>query len=136
MGTVYTELTLENAADVLDAYRARISERDIRTLIVEAMVDTGAESLVINEEVCEKLGLKTWGERELTLADGTRHVYDLMEPVRIHWKDRDMFCLPTLVPGADEILLGAVSLQEMDLIVDAKQEKLTGRHGDRPLSRA
>ena len=130
MGTVYTELTLENAADVMLAQRDLISVRDVRSVIVDAMVDTGAGTLVINEEVSQKLGLKTWAERESTLADGSKRMYQQMNPVKIHWENRDMICQPILIPGADEILLGAFPLQEMDLIVDPKQEKLTGRHGD------
>ena len=130
MGIVYVELTLENYADVWAAHQDRISVRDVRSVIVDAMVDTGAGTLIINEEVSRKLGLNVEKTREGTLADGSKQAYLQMNPVKIHWKNRDMICQPIMVPGADEILLGAIPLQEMDLIVDPKQEKLTGRHGE------
>jgi hypothetical protein len=44
-----------------------------------------------------------------------------------------MTCEPWVVPGADHILLGAIPLEDMDLIVDPKNLKLIGAHGDKEL---
>jgi hypothetical protein len=38
-----------------------------------------------------------------------------------------------LVPEADDILLGALPLEAMDLMVDPVNECLAGVHGDQPL---
>ena len=130
MGIVYADLTLKNAGDVLFAQLGHKEEAEIRSLKVKALVDTGAGTLVINEEVRQKLGLRIENYRQATLADGTVQSYAQTEPVRIHWKERNMICLPMLLPGAKEILLGAIPLEEMDLIVDPKNQELTGRHGD------
>jgi hypothetical protein len=35
--------------------------------------------------------------------------------------------------NADKILLGAIPLKNMDLIVNSKNQKLGGAHGDQPL---
>ncbi|MDR2052805.1 MAG: hypothetical protein LBP80_05255, partial [Treponema sp.] len=53
MGTVYTEITLKNAVDVGEFQRGHISEQEVRTTTVQALVDTGAGSLVISEPVRE-----------------------------------------------------------------------------------
>ena len=92
--------------------------------------DTGAGTLIINEDVRQKLGLKVEKYRPATLADGTVQSYGQTEPVKIQWKERDMICQPLLLPNAGEILLGAIPLEEMDLVVDPKKQELTGRHGD------
>ena len=135
MGSVFEELTLENAGDVLAVQRGRMKESEIRSVVVNALVDTDAGTLVITEEVNQILGLKVHQIKESTLADGSKHMYKRMEPIRIHWKDRDTFCVPTMIPGAENILLGVIPLEDMDLMVDPKNEMLVGRHGDHPVGR-
>jgi clan AA aspartic protease len=130
MGIVYTEITLKNAADVAKARDGFIPEKGIRTAIVTAMVDTGAGTLVINEELHQKLGLVTKGLRRTALADGVSTIYQVTEPIEIHWEDRVTACMAVVIPGADQILLGAIPLEDMDLIVDPKGQRLAGAHGD------
>jgi len=130
MGLVYAEITLKNAGDVLDVKRGHMREDEIRSVVVNALVDTGAGTLVINEEISRKLGLDVETIRQSTLADGTKHIFKHMEPVKVYFENRDSICKPAMVPGADEVLLGAIPLEEMDLIVDPKNQKLIGRHGD------
>jgi clan AA aspartic protease len=130
MGLVYAEITLKNGDDVAGARAGRITEGEIRAVTVDALVDTGCGSLVITEEVRKKLGLSAQGTRWATLADGARQAYSLTEPVEIHWKNRDSVCRALVVPDADNVLLGAIPLEDMDLIVDPLRQQLKGAHGD------
>ena len=57
MGLVRTEIILINAIDVAKAKEGLMNEEEIRKVIVDALVDSGAWTLVINEAICEKLGL-------------------------------------------------------------------------------
>jgi hypothetical protein len=43
-----------------------------------------------------------------------------------------MTCRPWVVPGAKEVLLGAIPLEDMDLMVDPVRQQLVGVHGDEP----
>jgi predicted aspartyl protease len=72
MGTVYSEIVLKNAGDIVKARDGFIPEQQIHAAAVNALVDTGAGTLVINEEIRQKLGLVVEGLRRSTLADGTR----------------------------------------------------------------
>jgi clan AA aspartic protease len=130
MGIVHSEIMLKNAGDVTNVQRGIIPEREVRTVAVNALVDTGAGTLVINEEIRQKLGLAIEGLRKSTLADGSREIYQVTEPVRIYWENRDTACLALVVPDADNILLGAIPLEDMDLIVDPARQRLVGAHGD------
>jgi clan AA aspartic protease len=130
MGTVYAEITLKNAIDVGDVHRGHLKEQEVRTVTVRAMVDTGCGTLVINYEIRKALGLEIEGLRYSTLANGARQVCQVTEPVGIHWKDRDMACRAIVLPGAKDVLLGAIPLEDMDLIVDPARQELTGAHGD------
>ncbi|MDR2740000.1 MAG: retroviral-like aspartic protease family protein [Treponema sp.] len=130
MGTVYTEITLKNAADVSAVQRGHMAEKDVRHCTVRALVDTGAGTLVINEAVRQQLGLEIKGLRGAYLADGLHQVCRVTEPVEVHWKNRDTACPALLLPGAQEVLLGAIPLEDMDLLVDPAGGELKGAHGD------
>jgi clan AA aspartic protease len=133
MSVARTEITLRNAVDVADVKRGYITDAQIRTLTVEAIADTGAWTLVINEDTCQKLGLELKGPEPGVLADGSTAVYQITEGVEVHWKDRQTICPALVVPGADEILFGALPMEGMDLIVHPRKEEVVGAHGDTAL---
>ena len=134
MGMVYAEITIKNATDAVCARRGQVQEADIRMATVEAIADTGAATLVINEELCKKLGLEVKGTREATLADGEKKVVKIVEPVEVHWKNRSMVCQPLVASNTGKILLGAIPLEDMDLMVDPVEQELTGKHGEEIVS--
>ena len=134
MGIVRTNITLKNVKDIIKAEEGLIKENEIRQTSVEAMVDTGTGSLVINEELRRQLGLELKGERRATLADDTRQTVKIAGLVEVHWKNRSMTCQPLVVSDAGETLLGAIPLEDMDLMVDPVRQVLTGAHGDEILS--
>ncbi|MDR2785885.1 MAG: retropepsin-like domain-containing protein [Treponema sp.] len=63
--------------------RGIIEEPEIRQTTVEAMVDTGVWTLVINKAIRERLGLDVVRTESGTLADGTQSVYDLAGPLEV-----------------------------------------------------
>ncbi|GHU23888.1 hypothetical protein FACS1894164_09250 [Spirochaetia bacterium] len=130
MGIVYTEITLKNAIDVGDADRGYITEKQIRHITVTAMVDTGAGMLIISEKVRAALGLNIEGLREVTLGNNQRERCKLTEPVKVYWKDRLCNCSALVVPGQEGVLLGAIPLEDMDLMVNPAGQELVGAHGD------
>ena len=130
MGTVYAEITLKNANDVGNHERGLVGEDNIRSETVTALVDTGAMSLVITEELRKKLGLLIKGERPVLIANGQRINCKITEPVDIHWKNRSSSQRAVIIPGAEKILLGAIPLEDMDLIVNPITQEVVGAHGD------
>ena len=136
MGNVYAEITLKNASDLVRAKDGHLKENGIREATVNALVDTGAWTLVLNEAVREELGLEVREDDWATMANGTMEKVKKLEPVEIHWKDRTMTCQPVLLSEADEILLGAIPLEDMDLLVDPNNQELVIRsYGDRKYRR-
>jgi len=132
MGHVYADITLLNAVDVVLAQRGDLSEENVRTVEVNAMVDSGAMTLTINEKIAEQLGLAVQKRTTVVLADGSHRECDYVGPVHIHFDNRLASCLALVLPGADEILLGVIPLEEMDVIIDPNTQKLAV-HPDRPL---
>jgi len=133
MGTFTEEITLENILDRGFANHGYIEETEVRSLRVDAMPDTGAWTLVINEDIRQKLGLAIERYSKSTLADGKTSNYPITESVKIQWKDRSITLPAVVVADAKDVLLGALPLEAMDLIVDPVRKQLTGAHGDQPL---
>ena len=129
MGYVYEIITLKNSNDVGNFQQGFIKESEIRKTSVKALVDTGARTLVINNEVLSTLGLAIIGKRGSELADGSWQDFQITAPVDILWEDRETSCRAIVAPDSSEVLLGAIPLEDMDLIVDPFQQKLIGAHG-------
>jgi clan AA aspartic protease len=134
MSVVYTELTLKNKVDAANVKRGIIKETEVRQMTVQAIVDTGAWTLVINEETREKLGLDDSGYGEATLADGQKGEFPMAGPLEIRWKNRRFTCDALVLPDAPDILLGAIPPEGMDLTINPKRE-LGGVHGDKEMHR-
>ncbi|MCL2066550.1 MAG: aspartyl protease family protein [Treponema sp.] len=100
-------------------------------MTVTALVDTGAWTLVINEATRNKLGLDYAGKQTPgTLANGEIGNYDMAGPIEIYWKDRSVICEAIVLPKANDILLGAIPLEAMDLVVNPMNQEVVGAHGD------
>jgi len=133
MGNVFAEITVKNNRDLFNAQDGVIPENEVRTVTLNALVDTGATTLVINEDICRQLGLSIIDTRTANLAGGTKMECKITEPVQIQWKNRQVDINAMVLPG-DKVLLGVIPLEFMDLMVDPVRRELTGAHGDQIVS--
>jgi clan AA aspartic protease len=129
MGNIYAEITITNKEDIMRAKEGQISGKNIRSLTMTVLVDTGASNLVINEEICRQLGLGTVATREANLAGGGKGFCKITETVQVQWKDRIATVDPVAFPDG-KTLLGVIPLEILDLIVDPVRHELVGAHGD------
>ena len=130
MGEVRTEVTLVNIGDEIKARDGIIPESAVRRLMVNAVVDTGAWTLIINEATREKLGLRVKRTTTTSVAGGGTVASGVTEPVMVCWKDRETPCQAVVLPNENEVLLGALPLEGMDLTVNPLRNEVTGAHGD------
>ncbi|MDR1144102.1 MAG: retroviral-like aspartic protease family protein [Spirochaetaceae bacterium] len=130
MGNFSTEITLKNAVDVGSVQRGYMKEQEVRQVTVQAVVDTGASTIMLDEETFRNLGLAVEGERYVNIADGGRRSCKITEPVRICWNDRSAVSPAVVIPGSKHVLLGAIPLEMMDLVVNPVKMRLEGAHGD------
>jgi len=130
MGTVYAEITVKNAEDLAFVNAGQMAENNVRAVTLTAVVDTGATTLVINEDIFNQLGLSTVGPpRIINIAGGGKIECKVAGPVRIHWKDR-FATVDAVVMPEGKPLLGVIPLEFMDLIVDPTKQELVGANGD------
>jgi clan AA aspartic protease len=95
---------------------------DLEPVSVDALVDTGAVHLCIPEHIRIQLKLEAISEKEVTLADGSRRLVPYVGPIEIQFKNRTGFA-GALVLG-DQVLLGAIPMEDMDLVVIPKTRKV------------
>jgi len=87
----------------------------MREVQVTALVDTAELMPCIPEHVSVRLNLQEFEKREVTTADGKRRLVPHVGPVKVRFQNRSCF-VGVLVFGY-EVLLGAVSMEDMDLVV-------------------
>lgn len=81
---------------------------------VVALADSGALHLCIPEHVQIQLKLEAIDNKEVTLADGSKKLVPYVGPIELRFKNRVGFA-GALVMG-DQVLLGAIPMEDMDLI--------------------
>jgi clan AA aspartic protease len=89
---------------------------------VEALADTGSVFLVIPEHVRLQLRLDELLQKEVTLADGSRKMLPYVGPIETRFKNRAAF-VGAIVMG-DQVLLGAIPMEDMDLVVLPQERKV------------
>jgi len=131
MGLIYADITLINSVDAVLAQRGDLPNENVRKIDVKALVDTGAITLTINESIAHQLDLSVKERIDVVLADGSISKRDVVGPVDIRFKNRSTSVRALVLPQADEVLLGAIPLEGMDVIIDPLAEQLVV-HPDRP----
>ena len=91
-------------------------------LDVSALVDTGAMTICIPEHVAVQLQLPEIENREVTTDDERSHVVPYVGPIQIRFQNRTCFT-GALVLG-DSVLLGAVPMEDMDLVISPSGESV------------
>ena len=112
MGLIYTEIELINP-----------KMPTLHPVKLNALVDTGAITLCIPEHIALQLNLTELEKREVTTAEGKLTIVPYVGPVQIHFDNRNCFT-GALVMG-DTVLLGAVPLEDMDLVINPRLQIVT-----------
>ena len=112
MGLVYAPISLSNPR-----------ETALHALEVDALVDTGAVTLCIPEHISVQLKLLAIEQREVITADGSVHLVPYVGPIQVRFENRTCFT-GALVFG-DTVLMGAVPLEDMDLVIQPREQKLS-----------
>jgi len=121
---VYAEIELINGEDITLARRNIIGEEEIKRMPVKALVDTGAYTLCINEDIQEQLKFPLAERRSGQLANGSIVEYDVVSHVELKFKNRRTMCNAMVLPGNSEVLLGAIPLEDMDVLIHPQRQEL------------
>ena len=121
MGLTYSAIKLSNPRNI-----------DLQPIEMKALVDTGALMLCIPEVVALQLGLEELEKRPVTIANGSSHLVPYVGPIRVDFENR--FCFVGALVLGNEILLGAVPMEDMDIIVHPATQTLMANplHPNKP----
>ena len=86
MGLIHAEIELSNPRD-----------KHIKPIQVKSLVDTGSLHLCIPEHVAIQLELEELSKREVTTADGKKHLVPYMGPISLKFENRGCVYLPAIL---------------------------------------
>ena len=124
MGLVYADITLINGEDLVLAKNHIIGEEEVKQMNVSMLVDNGAYMLAINESIQEQLKLPVVEKRKAQMANGSIEEYDVVGPVEVRFKNRQSTCRAMVLPGDNEPLLGAIPMEDMDVLIHPLRQEL------------
>jgi clan AA aspartic protease len=123
MGKVMTKLTLENFTDRENAANGLIRPEEVRRVEVEALVDTGATTLVLPADIAAILGVPIRDRKTARMADGSLSEVARVTGLYIEILGRDMTGDALIVPAGVAPLIGQVQLEMLDLVVDPRSQE-------------
>jgi clan AA aspartic protease len=112
MGHVFAEIELANPR-----------RADYDPIKVRALADTEALMLCIPEHIATQLNFETESLREVSVADGRKAQVPYVGPIKVTFGKR--FCYVGALVIGDEVLLGAVPMEDMDLVVSPGRRSIT-----------
>jgi hypothetical protein len=124
MGIVYADIELINEADVALAKRHYIGIDEVRRIRLSMMADSGAWMMAINESIQSQMEFSYIDKREVRLANGQIEEYDVVGPIGVRFANRRAICSAFVLPGESEPLLGAIPMEEMDVLINPKRQEL------------
>lgn len=124
MGLVHAEIELVSADDIAFARKGYITKEQIKKMTVTVLVDSGAYMLAINENVKAQLDLVVIDEQIAELADGSKIKLEIVGPVEVRFENRSTTCRAMVLPGDAEILLGAIPMEDLDVLIHPREQKL------------
>ena len=126
MGRVVVPIVVENFGDLWNAENELIPADAVRRVeISNALVDTGSTTLALPVSIISKLGLRKRNEKN-AITSGGKRIINVFEAVRLTILGRD--CTVDVMEVRDDVpaLIGQISLEMLDLVVDSRSRKLTG----------
>ncbi len=124
MGLVYADIELINATDLVNAKRNIIGKEEVKRMHLNLLVDSGAYMMAINETIQAQLDLPFIERRKAQMASGEVVEYDVVGPLMVKFANRTATCSAFVLPGDSEPLLGAIPMEEMDVLIHPLRQEL------------
>ena len=131
MGRVQIEIGLANNRDVQLWNAKMIPAEKVRRTRIQAVIDTGANHLVLPTAVAEALGLPKIGDIGVRYADGRAARRDTVDQVELELVGRTGTFRASLEPDRTTALVGAIVMEDLDLLVDCGKQIVFPRDPDR-----
>jgi predicted aspartyl protease len=130
MGRFSVEFVVANNRDVVGlAIDDPVLDR-VKHLVLFGVVDSGAARLVLPQRVADELDLRVEGRTTVRYADHRREERPLVSNVWLELLGRHGVFSAVVEPERDDALIGAIVLEELDLLIDCATQSLYPREPD------
>jgi len=130
MGRFSVEFVVADNREVVQAAPGVPIPQGVKHLVVSGVVDSGAARLVLPRSAVEQLRLQGHGETTVRYADGRREKRPVVSNVWLQLLGRDGIFSAVVEPDRPDALIGAIVLEELDLLVDCTTQTLRPREPD------
>ena len=120
MGKVMEKITLTNSYDEDKVRSGYWRPEEVRSMEIEALVDTGATTLMLPADVVQRLGLTRGRTTKGSLRERRRGGDPWVGGVRITILGRDTITTALVERAGTTPLIGQIPLEELDLLVDPR----------------
>jgi clan AA aspartic protease len=118
------KLKLTNDYELTQAEAGTLEASKVRTVEIEALVDTGATMMMLPADVVARLGVPVKGQRKVRYADSRVEEVPWVSGIRIDVRGRNAVVSALVGAAGSTALLGQIPLEEMDFVVDPKSREL------------
>jgi predicted aspartyl protease len=130
MARIESEFIIANNRDVLHAGPQDRIPDSVKHLAMSGVVDTGAARLVLPERAMTELNLDRADDVTVRYADHRREQRPRVTNVWLKLCGREGVFSATIEPSRQDALIGAIVLEELDLIADCATQSLHPRDPD------
>jgi predicted aspartyl protease len=127
MGRFSVEFVIANNRDVLNAPVSAVIPDDIPHVRLSGVIDTDATRLVLPESAVTRLQLTSAGATRVRYADQRTDQRQRVTNVWLRLLGREGVFSAIIEPDRTDALIGAIVLEELDLVVDCVTQKLHPR---------
>lgn len=127
MGRFSVKLKLANEQDMFLESKGLLAPEKVRRAEIDGLVDCGATRLVLPEKVGRELGVPEGGMIMVRYADNRTADRPSVHNVWLKIDGREAAFSAVLEPDRTTALIGAIVMEELDLLIDCTGLKLTPR---------
>ncbi|HEV3259274.1 MAG TPA: retroviral-like aspartic protease family protein [Gemmataceae bacterium] len=127
VGRFAVEVEVANNDDLVLARRRHLEPSQVRRATIRGVVDSGAARLVLPRAVVKQLGLQTKRKVKVRYADGRRGFRQEVGGVSLKLLGREDVFSAIVEAKRDSALIGAIVLEDLDLLVDCTHQRLYPR---------
>ena len=127
MGRFSVELQISNHEDVVASRHRSLPKEKIRRAVVKGVVNNGATRLVLPKAIVRELGLPKGDAINVRFADARTARKQTVTDAQVEIQGRSGTFSAVVEPGRTDALIGAIVLEELDLVVDCTTQKLVPR---------
>jgi|SRR5579875_1532127 len=127
MGKINVEIALANNRDVQMFEGGSLAAEKVRRAWIRGLVDTGASHLVLPANVVKQLGLPEIRTSTVRYADQRKKCRRIVDQVQVELLGRRGTFKAVVEPERTDALLGAIVLEDLDLVPDCRTQTLQPR---------